>query len=103
MPARKHRTGADLAEWEARKAANAERMEFARMRAQTLSGHALLRPIEVAGMLGGVTLKTLREMEHRGELPPRVTFSSKVFGWRLADIEAMIDARASGTGRDAAA
>ena len=36
------------------------------------------------------TRKTVREMEARGDLPPRVTFSSKVFGWRLADIEEAI-------------
>jgi predicted DNA-binding transcriptional regulator AlpA len=57
--------------------------------AQSLTNHVLLRPIEVAAMLG-TTRKTLREMEARGELPPRVSFSPKVFGWRLADMEALI-------------
>lgn len=92
MPARKHRTGADLVEWEARKARRVEAMEFARARARELSGHTLLRPIEAAAMLG-TTPKTLRELEADGKLPPRVTFSAKVFGWRLADIEAAIEAR----------
>jgi predicted DNA-binding transcriptional regulator AlpA len=41
----------------------------------------------------GTTRKTLREMEARGDLPPRVTFSAKVFGWRLADMEALIRER----------
>jgi predicted DNA-binding transcriptional regulator AlpA len=102
MPARKHRDGADLAEWEARKQRRIEQMDLARERAKRLSGHTLLRPIEVAAMLG-TTPKTLREWEANGIMPPRVTFSAKVFGWRLADIEAAIEARASGTGQDAAA
>lgn len=89
MPARKHRTGQALADWEARKAAHADRMEFARLRVQAMSGHSLLRPIEAAAMLG-TTPKTLREMEARGELPPRVTLSAKVFGWRLTDMEAFV-------------
>ena len=89
MPARKHREGQALAEWQARKDQHTKRMEIARLRVQAMSSHTLLRPIEVAAMLG-VTPKTLREMEGRGDLPPRVTFSPKVFGWRLADMEALI-------------
>jgi predicted DNA-binding transcriptional regulator AlpA len=89
MPARKYREGADLADWETRKSQQIEQMELARARVQSLTGHVLLRPIEVAAMLG-TTRKTLREMEARGDLPPRVTFSAKVFGWRLADMEALI-------------
>ena len=89
MPARKHREGDALADWEARKAQQVEQMELARARVQSLTNHVLLRPIEVAAMLS-TTRKTLREMEARGELPPRVSFSPKVFGWRLADMEALI-------------
>jgi predicted DNA-binding transcriptional regulator AlpA len=89
MPARKHREGQALADWQARKADHIQRFEIARLRVQSLSGHSLLRPMEAAAMLG-VTSKTLREMEARGDLPPRVTFSPKVFGWRLADMEALI-------------
>ena len=92
VPARKHRTGQALADWEARKAAHAERMEVARLRAKALSGHTIVRPIEAAAMLG-TTPKTLRLWEAEGIMPPRVTFSAKVFGWKLADIEAMIDAQ----------
>ena len=89
MPKRKHRTGDAQLVWAEGQARRAQRMEAARLRVQTISGHALLRPVEVAAMLG-VTQKTLREMETRGALPPRVTFSPKVFGWRLADMEAVI-------------
>ena len=89
MPVRKHREGEALADWETRKSQQIEQMELARARVQSLTGHVLLRPIEVAAMLN-TTRKTLREMEARGDLPPRVTFSAKVFGWRLADIEALI-------------
>jgi predicted DNA-binding transcriptional regulator AlpA len=89
MPARKHREGAALDDWLARKAQHIQQMEIARLRVQSLTDHTLLRPIEAAAMLG-ITRKTLREMEARGDLPPRVTFSAKVFGWRLADMEALI-------------
>ena len=102
MPGRKHREGAALTDWQARKAQHVEQMELARLRVQSLSGHSLLRPIEAAAMLG-ITRKTLREMEGRGELPPRVSFSAKVFGWRLADMEALIrEKMGSGEGRNAA-
>jgi predicted DNA-binding transcriptional regulator AlpA len=89
MPARKHREGVALEEWLARKAQHTQQMEIARLRVQSLTNHTLLRPIEAAAMLG-VTRKTLREMEARGELPPRVSFSAKVFGWRIADMEALV-------------
>lgn len=92
MPARKYREGAALEEWEARKAQHAQQMAIARLRVQSFTGHTLLRPIEAAAFFG-VTRKTLREMELRGDLPPRVTFSAKVFGWRLADLEAVIRQR----------
>lgn len=92
MPARKFREGDELADWQARKAQHTQHIKDARLRAKDLSGHTLVRPIEAAAMLG-ITRKTLREMEARGELPPRVTFSAKVFGWRLKDMEAAVDAR----------
>jgi len=96
MPARKHREGVALEEWLARKAKHTEKMGTARLRVQSLTSHTLLRPIEVAAMLG-ITRKTLREMEARGELPPRVSFSAMVFGWRLGDMEALIRDRMGGT------
>lgn len=92
MPARKHREGNALEDWLARKAQHSQQMEIARLRVQSLTNHTLLRPIEAAAMLG-ITRKTLREMEARGELPPRVSFSAKVFGWRLADMEALVRER----------
>lgn len=90
MPARKHREGAALEDWLSRKAQQSQQKEMARLRVQSLTRHILLKPLEVAAMLG-VTRKTLREMEARGELPPRITFSAKVFGWRLSDMEALLD------------
>lgn len=99
MPARKHREGQALTDWLDRKTQQTRQMETARLRIQSLTNHALLRPIEVAAMLG-TTRKTLREMEARGELPPRVVFSAKTFGWRLADMEALIRERMDGAHRD---
>ena len=90
MPARKHREGAALEDWLSRKAQQSQQKEMARLRVQSLTRHILLKPLEVAAMLG-VTRKTLREMEARGELPPRITFSAKIFGWRLSDMEALLD------------
>lgn len=102
MPVRNHREGQALSDWQARKAQHIEQMELARARVQCLSGHSLLRPIEAAAMLG-ITRKTLREMEARGELPPRVSFSNKIFGWRLADMEALIrDKMGKGAGQSVA-
>lgn len=89
MPVRKHREGKALEDWLARKARQSQQMESARARVQSMTDHTLLRPIDVAAMLG-VTRKTVREMEARGELPPRVSFGAKVFGWRLGDMEALI-------------
>lgn len=97
LPARKYREGQALADWQARKAHYAEQLVLARVRAQALSNYTLVRPLEAAAMLG-ITRKTFREMEARGELPPRVTFSAKVFGWRLADMEALIRAHMADAG-----
>lgn len=90
MPARKHREGQALTDWLARKAQHTQQTENARLRVQSLTKHILLKPIEAAAMLG-VTRKTLREMEADGKLPPRITFSAKVFGWRLSDMEALLE------------
>jgi predicted DNA-binding transcriptional regulator AlpA len=92
MPARKHRDGAELEEWLARK----ERFKFqnmvARETAKQLSGHTLLRLEEAAAMLG-ISKKTLRDLEGQGLScwPRRVTLSTKVTGYRLKDVEALID------------
>ncbi len=92
MPARKHRDGAENEEWLARK----ERFQFqamvARQTAKQLSGHTLMRLEEAAAMIG-VTKKTLRELEKQNlpNWPLRVTLSPKVTGYRLKDLEALID------------
>lgn len=97
MPARKHRTGADLENWEARKERHRERMALARERAKSLSGHTLVLLPEAAGMLGNITVKSLREAEararDRGEYwPPRVYLTQRLTGYRLCDLEAFIAA-----------
>src|SRR4051794_19701428 len=92
MPARKHRTGADLDDWLARNAEYKRQMLIARMMAKEFSGRSLLRLREAAAMLD-VTVKTLRELELQGRpnWPQRVTISPKVTGYRLMDMEALID------------
>lgn len=100
MPARLHRTGIELRRWEARKERYLQRMELARARAKELSGHTLILLPEAAAMLGGITVKSLREAEsralERGEYwPPRVRLTSRLTGYRLADLEAFIAAGVS--------
>lgn len=92
MPARKHRTGEELEAWEARKAAHQVQMLIARETVKSLTGHTLLRLDEAAAAIG-VTKKTLRELESQNlpNWPQRVTLSPKVTGYRLKDIEALID------------
>ncbi|WP_057884345.1 hypothetical protein [Tsuneonella troitsensis] len=92
MPARKHRTGEELEAWEARKAAHQMQMLIARETVKSLTGHTLLRLDEAAAAIG-VTKKTLRELEAQKlpNWPQRVTLSPKVTGYRLKDIEALID------------
>jgi hypothetical protein len=97
MPARKHRTGAELKQWEARKERHLQRMELARERAKELSGHTLILLPEAAAMLGGITVKSLREAEARARArgehwPARVTLTQRLTGYRLADLEAFIQA-----------
>lgn len=97
MPATKHRTGADLELWLERKERHLQRMELARERAKELSGHTLILLPEAAAMLGGITVKSLREAEararERGEYwPARVSLTQRLTGYRLADLEALIQA-----------
>jgi hypothetical protein len=97
MPARLNRTGAELRRWEARKARHLEHRELARERAKVLSGHTLILLPEAAAMLGGITVKSLREAEsrarERGEYwPPRVYLTPRLTGYRLTDLEAFIAA-----------
>ena len=95
MPARLHRTGGELRRWEARKERHLQRMELARARAMELSGSTLILLPEAAAMLGGITVKSLREAEGRalrdGQYwPPRVRLTTRITGYRLDDLEAFI-------------
>lgn len=104
MPARKDRTGADLEQWEARKERHQERMALARERAKDLSGHTLILLPEAAAMLGGISIKSLREDEARtrkrgGYWPARVRLTSRLTGYRLKDLERLIDASTEGDGQ----
>src|SRR4051794_17718998 len=86
MPARKHRTGAELRRWEASKERHLQRMELARERAKQFSGHAVVLLPEAAAMLGGISVKALREAEararDRGEpWPQRVRITSRLTGY----------------------
>ncbi|MCB5175544.1 helix-turn-helix transcriptional regulator [Microvirga lenta] len=92
MPARKKREGAELQEWLAKREAQKVRQAQIRSVVRELSGHTLLKPLEVAELLA-TTTKTIRELEARGEFPPRVEIGPMSVGYRLKDIEAFIDAR----------
>jgi hypothetical protein len=95
MPPRLHRTGADLENWEARKERHLQRVELARARARVLSDQTLVLLPEAAAMLGGITVKSLREAEGRAQAhgeywPPRVHITSRLTGYRLGDLEVFI-------------
>lgn|SRR5690606_33924647 len=91
MPARKHREGAELEEWRARRERHELQTAIARQTVRSLSGHALIRFREAAQMLG-VTEKTLREHERDDpNWPRRVRLSEKITGYRLMDLERLID------------
>jgi predicted DNA-binding transcriptional regulator AlpA len=92
MPARKHREGTEAQEWLARKERFTFQMAVARESVKQLTGHTLLRLDEAAAMLG-VSKKTLRELEKQGlpNWPQRVTLSPKVTGYRLRDMEHLIE------------
>ena len=91
MPARKPRQGSELEAWCARRDRHEQQMAIARLTARSLSGHALLRFKEAAAFLG-VTEKTLREQERDNPVwPVRVRLSEKITGYRLKDLEALVD------------
>lgn len=92
MPARKHRVGEELNLWEERKRTHEIQMIIARQTVKNMSGHTLMRLSEAAAMIG-VTKKTLRDLEGQNlpNWPRRVTLSPKVTGYRLKDLEALID------------
>lgn len=99
MPARMHRTGEELKLWEERKRTHEYQTILARQTAKNMSGHTLMRLGEAAAMLD-VTKKTLRELEGQNlpNWPRRVTLSPKVTGYRLKDLEALIDSGFVGDG-----
>lgn len=92
MPARKHREGEELELWEGRKRSHQLQMMIARETVKSLSGYTLMRLDEAAAMIG-VTKKTLRELESQKlpKWPQRVRISPKVTGYRLMDLEALIE------------
>ena len=92
MPARKHRIGDELELWEQRKRTHEIQTMIARQTVKGMSGHTLMRLGEAAAMIG-VTKKTLRDLEGQNlpNWPRRVTLSPKVTGYRLKDLEALID------------
>jgi predicted DNA-binding transcriptional regulator AlpA len=53
---------------------------------------AFLRRKEAAHILR-CSLRTLRRLELRGELPPRVNVTERIFGWRESQIREFLDAR----------
>lgn len=93
MAERKEREGDELEAWEARKRSHELKMMIARETVKSLSGHTLLRLDEAAAMLG-ISKKTLSDLEARGlpNWPQRVWISAKVTGYRLRDMERLIDA-----------
>jgi len=54
----------------------------------------LLRPRALAEILG-ITVTTIWRMRQRGDLPEPIRISPGAVGWREADIEAWITARAA--------
>jgi prophage regulatory protein len=63
--------------------------------ARALSNQTLVRPREAAAMLG-VSRKHLYALADQPNFPKRIHVSDRVVAWRVADIEAWIDARAQG-------
>ena len=63
--------------------------------ARALSSQTLVRPREAAAMLG-VSRKHLYALADQPNFPKRIHVSDRVVAWRVADIEAWIDARAQG-------
>ncbi|WP_234567978.1 helix-turn-helix transcriptional regulator [Rhodohalobacter sp. 614A] len=53
----------------------------------------IIRPLDLAKKLS-VSKQTLWRMEKRGDLPPKIRLSSRTVGYRLKDVEKMLDERA---------
>ena len=63
--------------------------------ARALSNQTLVRPKEAAAMLG-ISRKHLYALADQPNFPKRIHVSDRVVAWRVADIEAWIDAKAQG-------
>ena len=46
----------------------------------------------------GLSKATIYRLLGRGEFPPRVQLSPRCVGWRVADVDAWLEARAAGPG-----
>ena len=66
--------------------------EGARQRVRAISGHSIVRLKDACEMVG-FTAKHLRHLERNGQFPPRVHLGPNAVGWRLMDLEALIDSR----------
>ena len=63
--------------------------------ARALSNQTLVRPREAAAILS-ISRKHLYALAARPDFPERIRVSDRVVAWRVADLEAWIDARAQG-------
>ena len=63
--------------------------------ARALSNQTLVRPREAAAILS-ISRKHLYALAARPDFPERIRVSDRVVGWRVADLEAWIDAKAQG-------
>ena len=63
--------------------------------ARAFSSQTLVRPREAAAMLS-ISRKHLYALAARPDFPERIRVSDRVVAWRVADLEAWIDARAQG-------
>ena len=63
--------------------------------ARALSSQTLVRPREAAAILS-ISRKHLYALADQPNFPKRIHVSDRVVAWRVADIEAWINARAQG-------
>jgi prophage regulatory protein len=63
--------------------------------ARALSNQTLVRPREAAAILS-ISRKHLYALAARPDFPERIRVSDRVVAWRVADLEAWIDAKAQG-------
>jgi len=52
-----------------------------------------VRPRKQAAKIMGISVKTLRRMEQRGEGPPRIKLTSRIVGYRDSDLTAFLNSR----------